>query len=407
MHVLGDLTPANFLADYWQKRPLLVRRAWPGFADPFTPEELAGLACEDNVEARLIREYPQRALHERWQIQHSPLVEKDFLELQETHWTLLIQDADKQAPLLAELLEPFRFIPDWRIDDLMVSYAALQGSVGPHIDNYDVFLLQGQGRRRWQIMDQPIHEEDCLADSELRLLTRFAATQEWILEPGDLLYLPPRIAHWGVALEPCITYSIGCRAPSHHELLSSFFEFLLEHIDSDARYRDPDLTTQHHPGEITPATLNRIIAIVRSASNPSDEVIASWFGRFITEPKPAFSAEAEPEPWEAAELLEHLKNGGSLERNAGSRFAFITNTAQTTLFIDGQEFVLGSKIAHLAPLLCQHRVLDYPLLRKALVQESASEMLLDLVNEGYLVVYEEDEEDMSDDENQLDQPDND
>ncbi|MCP5423451.1 MAG: cupin domain-containing protein [Gammaproteobacteria bacterium] len=385
MNVLGRLSPSQFLTEYWQKRPLLLRQAWPSFEDPFTPEELAGLACEEGVEGRLVLEREGV-----WKVRHGPFRETDFLDLPDSHWTLLVQDAEKQAPALDAILEPFRFVPDWRVDDLMISYAAPQGSVGPHVDNYDVFLLQGAGRRRWQIGDRPILAEEGVESGDLRLLKDFTADHEWILERGDLLYLPPRFAHFGVALEPCLTYSIGFRAPSHQALLSSYADFVLEEVDSQALYADPDLTEQDNPGRISEATLTTIKALLNGALHADEDNLGGWFGRFITEPKPAFAASAETDPWTDEELRQHLEQGGALERNPGSRFAYIERVGHSLLFIDGQEFALGSAIADLAPLLARQRVFAWPTLSTAFAEAAARDLILDLVNEGYLLIYEDD-----------------
>lgn len=388
MQLLGGLSPARFLRDYWQKQPLLIRRAMPAWRDPISPEELAGLACEPGVEARLVLE---RGGDRPWRVRHGPFSEADFAALPETHWTLLVQDAEKQAPaLLGDFLEPFRFIPDWRCDDLMISYAAPHGSVGPHWDEYDVFLLQGQGRRRWGVSARPVDPDAILPDLELRLLSDFTPEQEWLLEPGDMLYLPPRVAHHGVAVEPCLTYSIGLRAPAERELLMGFMELLVETADPAARYADPELELQDNPGEITPATLARIDALLRRLTAFDETLVARWFGRFITEPKEGFAAEPEAEPWTLTELQDYLRGGGTLERHPGSRFAFIKQGANALLFIDGQEFELGPAAASLAPPLCRRRTLTAGLLRQALREEAAGALLLDLVNEGYLASYADD-----------------
>jgi len=390
VNVLGDLDPAQFLAEYWQKKPLLVRGALAAFPDPLSPEELAGLACESEVEARLVL---QQGGRQPWEVRHGPFSDEDFRYLPETHWTLLVQDADKHYPALAELLEPFRFIPDWRIDDLMVSYAPLHGSVGPHRDNYDVFLIQGQGRRRWQLDTQARSADKFLADTELHILADFRPDKEWELEPGDLLYLPPGVAHYGVALGSCLTYSVGFRTPRHQDLLSHFADFLLTAVDPEARYSDPDLSLQANPGEISNAALAKVKQILHDTLASDDALIESWFGRFITEPKPGFGAEAEPEPYNRTELTAHLQAGGTLERNPGSRFAYRALAEETWFFTDGQEFALGPSVAPLAPLLCQYKTLTLELLRPALKQPSAWDLLLDLVNEGYLVIYEDEDED--------------
>ncbi|MEE4378310.1 MAG: cupin domain-containing protein [Candidatus Competibacteraceae bacterium] len=382
--LLGGLSPAQFITEYWQKKPLLIRNAWPEFQDPFTPEEIAGLACESEVEARLIQE-----IQGKWQVRHSPFQEEDFLTLPDTHWTLLVQDAEKHAPDLATLLEPFRFIPDWRIDDLMISYAPQYGSVGPHVDDYDVFLLQGQGQRRWQINTQPATTENLLPDSEMRILRDFHAEQEWVLKGGDMLYLPPRIAHYGVALEPCLTYSIGFRAPSHAGLVSSFADYVLEHLDSKARYTDPDLTTQDNPGEIASASVAKCKALLNRHLNSTDDNINDWFGRYMTEPKPLFGASPASPPVSDIELRTYLAQGGALERNPGSRFAYVKQGNQTKLFIDGQAFTLGALLGFMAPLLCRYRVLTQAVLFPVIQQSAAFDLLLEWVNEGYWVIYED------------------
>jgi len=197
MQLLGGLTPERFLAEYWQKRPLLVRQAIPGFKSPLSADELAGLACEPEVESRLILE---KGGSRPWQLEHGPFEEERFATLPESHWTLLVQRVNHWVPAVADLLDHFAFLPSWRLDDIMISYAADQGSVGPHTDQYDVFLLQGAGRRRWQIDASVTDESPLLDHPDLRILAQFHATDEWVLEPGDLLYLPPGLAHYGVAL---------------------------------------------------------------------------------------------------------------------------------------------------------------------------------------------------------------
>lgn len=379
--VLGDLSPAQFLAEYWQKQPLVVRGAWPGFRDRLTPEELAGLACEEGVQSWLMLEQDGAEPEET---RPGPFTDADFLSLPDTGWTLRVADVEKHAPDLATLLEPFRFIPDWRIQGLTVSYAPPPGTVGPRANDGDVFLVQGQGRRYWQIARRTSAPD---ADETA---AGFAPQWEWALEPGDLLYLPPGILYRGATLESSLTYTVDCRAPSHRELLNSFLEFLQEGIDPDARYADPDLTVPDNPGAIGPAALARVRELLRQTIALDDETLAVWFGRTLSAPKPGFEAEPEPEPYDEEELWEHLRAGGNLERNPGSRFYYIAEPErETVLFVDGQEFALGSDVAFVAPLLCRHRVLTPALLREALKQPDARQLLLDLLNEGYLVIYED------------------
>ncbi|MDQ2697077.1 MAG: cupin domain-containing protein [Pseudomonadota bacterium] len=388
LQLLGGLSPAQFLRCYWQKQPLLISRAWPEFRDPLTPEDLAGLACEDGVEARLVQERGATP----WELRYGPFAEEDFLSLPDSHWTLLVQDVDKLVPETAVILEPFRFIPDWRIDDLMISYAPEHGSVGPHVDDYDVFLLQGRGRRRWRIDARPVAADNFRTDTELRIMKRFEAQQEWVLGPGDMLYLPPRVAHYGVALEPCLTYSIGFRAPSHRELLSGFLDALLEDVDEESRYRDPELTVQANPGEISPAAVAQVTALLRDYLALRPAAVARWFGQFVTESKSALAAQPPEQPMGETQLLRHLRHGGRLLRNPGSRFAYLAPSAPGDawrLFIDGRDFALGPDDAPLARLLCRERTLPAAALLP-LLNPAARARLLALINEGWLLLHDDD-----------------
>ena len=192
----GELSVEVFLNQYWQKKPLLIRQAFPGFVCPIDANELAGLACEEHVESRIVLENDQGR---PWQCRMGPFDESDFASLPPTHWTLLIQGLNNWVPDISDLLNYFRFIPNWHLDDIMASYAPDQGSVGPHFDFYDVFLLQAEGKRRWKIGNTCTADTARLEGTDLRILKEFETQTEWLLEPGDMLYLPPQIAHYGVA----------------------------------------------------------------------------------------------------------------------------------------------------------------------------------------------------------------
>jgi 50S ribosomal protein L16 3-hydroxylase len=245
--LFGDIGVERFLQEYWQQKPLLVRQAIPEFHCPISPEELAGLALEEEIVSRLVRE---KGHGSAWQVEHGPFAEETFLSLPEQHWTLLVQEVDRHLPEIADLLHYFDFLPRWRIDDIMISYAADQGSVGPHLDQYDVFLLQGLGQRRWQL-DQQGQNRQLQEGLELAILEQFDATDDWLLQPGDMLYLPAGIPHHGVAQGPCMTLSIGCRAPDSRELLEGVLEQAL--LDPDyplPRYRDLHNPNTGRPGEL-------------------------------------------------------------------------------------------------------------------------------------------------------------
>ncbi len=380
---LGGLTPAEFLESYWQKKPLLIRDALPGFRSPLAPEELAGLACEEGVESRLVLEQGDAR---PWELRHGPFAEEDFLALPETHWTLLVQGVDRLIPEVEALLDNFRFLPSWRIDDVMVSYAPAHGGVGAHIDSYDVFLLQGLGRRRWRIGAAPVEEETLVPDLDVRVLAGFEADEEYVLGPGDMLYLPPRVAHEGVALGDCMTYSIGLRAPSERELLGSFLQDALTRPSADALYADPDLTPAEHPAEIRPEALARIRELLQSALSDED-AIADWFGRFVTERREALPPTQPPAP---DDLAEAVRQGAALTRSPGAQLAFVEKGGAATLFADGEAHPLGDGLAFAAPLLTGRRALPAEALRPHLGTPGFAELLADLVEAGALEIASED-----------------
>ena len=207
---LGNISIDTFLAEYWQKKPLLVRQAIPAFISPISADELAGLSLDEDVVARLVVEDPTA---NEWQVEHGPINEERYGELPETHWTLLVQHADALDPQVNDVLQAFRFIPNWRLDDIMISYAPDKGGVGPHFDYYDVFLLQAGGRRRWRIGQACDSQSPLVPNQPMKILQEFETQEDYVLEPGDMLYIPAKLAHWGEAVGESITYSIGFRAP--------------------------------------------------------------------------------------------------------------------------------------------------------------------------------------------------
>lgn len=378
--LLGSLTPQDFLAQYWQKRPLLVRGAYPNFIPPLSPDELAGLACEPEVESRLVME---RGGATPWSVEHGPFDEDRFGELPETHWTLLVQECNKYVPELADMLDDFRFIPNWRIDDIMVSYAPLAGTVGPHVDQYDVFLIQGLGTRRWQISTEPAAADNLIPGLDLRIMSEFSPTEEWVLEPGDMLYLPPGVPHYGVALDDCMTLSVGFRAPSHAELITGFLDEMATKIDANLRYSDPDLTLQQHPGEISPAARQRVREIIRAAV-ADDAAIDSWLGRYVTEAKSGQAAIPPDTVISADTLRKRLNKEGWLLRSEYVRYSYFNHANGATLFIDGNAHELPEDQAFAAPLLCDKRGYDAALLTPHFAQKPFLNLIVFLYNSGYV-----------------------
>lgn len=382
--LLGDLDPATFLRDYWQQRPLLIRGALPGFRSPVSPEELAGLALQEEVESRLVRELDEPPW---WALEHGPFPEDRFADLPPTHWTLLVQGANRHIPELADLLEHFRFVPDWRVDDLMVSYAPEGGSVGPHTDQYDVFLLQGQGRRRWAIGDAPGGDEELVPDIPLRILREFEPDHVWVLEPGDMLYLPPGIPHHGEALEPCQTLSVGFRAPAHADLVTGFLEEAAERVGGGERFADPGRPRPENPGALDPASREQVREVLRRAL-ADDALIDAWFGRFVTSPDHECDLQPDP-PLTVADVRARLAAGEPLWRSDFSRFAFFDEDHGSRLFVDGHEHWLAGELAPAAAFLCHHRRYPAEEVAEWLSVEGVPELLTELVNAGALYFPEE------------------
>lgn len=376
---LGSLTPAQFLAEYWQKKPLLIRQAIPHFVSPLSPDELAGLACETQVESRLIME---RGGAKPWQVRHGPFSESDFANLPASHWTLLVQEVDRHVPEIADIIDKFSFIPSWRIDDLMISYAVPQGSVGPHTDSYDVFLLQAFGTRKWQISSQV---SELLPDLELKILREFIPEEEWTLHPGDILYLPPGVAHYGIALDDCMTFSIGFLAPGHTDMIQDYVASALQQVDENIRYADPDLQLQEHFGEISALTLEKIKQIIHSL--PTDDAqIQQWFGRFVTQSRSGAVPESSEIEYTAKTWLAELQH---FPLRRAARMAFIRNENSVTLFVEGQAIHLPKSSSLIANLLTQQRDFYYRDLKKFLSDDFIVKLLVEMTNDGFLYFYEE------------------
>lgn len=380
--ILGDRSPADFLDTYWQKRPLVIRDAHPDFASPLSPNELAGLACEEGVVSRLILE---QGGNDPWELRHGPFDQDTFLDLPETHWTVLVQEVDRLIPEVAALLDHFRFLPDWRIDDVMVSYAPTHGTVGPHIDNYDVFLLQGLGHRRWRIGTEPVESEDIVPDLDVRMLADFEPDETFVLGPGDMLYLPPRIAHHGISEDDnCMTYSIGFRAPSHRDLVGDFLQHALEQIDPDARYSDPDLTPADHAGAVREDARTKVYRLLRGLVD-DDASIDRWFGQYLTRPAGNRRALPPETPMSASGLVDALRGGTNLRRGPVSNLAFIEHDDGTAiLFVNGEARSLDEDLAFAAPLLTGREIIPADTLTPYLDDDAFVNLLVSLVSAGVL-----------------------
>ncbi len=299
---LGGLSPTTFLRRHWHKSPLLVSQAIPDFLGLLTPAEIRKLATHPHVQARLIIRSGKS-----WQLHHGPFRPVDFKTLPDKNWTVLIQDLNHWLPEAERLLDRFSFIPDARLDDLMVSYAMPVGGVGPHFYSYDVFLLQGFGIRRWSIAET--RDFELRTDCDLKVLRRFKPQQQWDLSAGDMLYLPPQWAHDGVAVTECFTYSVGFRAPTHQEWVNAFLDHLRDHLLVEGRYADPDLKWQPDPAELSRPLLRQIAHILQSI-RWTDQDVLSCVGRYLSEPKPHVFFEPPTAPLTEAAFRKALEQQG-------------------------------------------------------------------------------------------------
>ncbi len=339
---LGGLSPAQFMRRHWQKKPLLVRQAWPDAAAPIERRGLFALAARDDVESRLVRREGRG-----WALRHGPLPRRALPPLKRPGWTLLVQGLDLHLPAARALLDRFAFIPHARLDDLMLSWASDRGGVGPHVDSYDVFLLQVAGRRRWRI--GRCRDPRLRPSLPLKILARFEPEQEWVLEPGDLLYLPPMWAHDGEAVGECMTASIGFRSPARDEIARALMARCLDDEEADPPagpsrlYADPSQPATEHPGRV-PAALADFAAEALRQALGDGERIGQWLGEWLSEPKPGvwFDAGTAPAP------------GAGLRLDARSRMLY----DDRCLYLNGESWRMGGRDAQVLRRLADRRRIE-------------------------------------------------
>ena len=355
--ILGGRSPRAFLRDHWQKRPLLVRGALPGFAGLLDRDALLQLATRPDAVSRLIVDRGARAGRRRWERHDGPFGGLDAAMLSGRAWTLLVHGVESLVPGGWELLRAFAFLPAARIDDLMVSYAAPGGSVGPHVDDYDVFLLQGPGRRRWQVSAQ--RDRSLEPGAAIDVLRRFRPEEEWVLEPGDMLYLPPGVAHHGVAVDPCFTYSVGFLAPSHAELAEAFLTYLAgtlgQELAPTARYADPDLAPARDRIAVGDAMVAQVAAALDGIRWDRARV-AQFLGCFLTRPRAHARFLPPRRPPSRAAFARRLRGRGAL------RLALPTRglTRRGVVYLNGAAHRVDAATARLLRQLFDERTLRLP-----------------------------------------------
>ncbi len=341
--VLGTISPREFLKNYWQKKPLLIRQAIPDFQPVLSRNELFELTSREDVESRLITNFRQQ-----WKLQHGPFAE--LPSVSRKNWTVLVQGVNLHDDEADRLLNRFRFVPDARLDDLMISYATDTGGVGPHVDSYDVFLLQAQGKRRWRYGAQK--DLSLVEGMPLKILRHFVPTHDEVLEPGDMLYLPPQWAHEGVAVGECMTYSIGFRAPAWQELGEAFLNFMADQVELPGRYADPDLALAKTPAKIGDDLLKKVSEqFARLAAKQDD--ITIFLGEHLTEPKPTVWFTPMEQPMPLNRFIAVVQKRG-LRLHRKTRMLYRSKY----VFINGESFQPGSQDRRLLQALADQRLLE-------------------------------------------------
>jgi 50S ribosomal protein L16 3-hydroxylase len=359
--MLGGLSPAQFMRRHWQKKPLLVRGAFPGFQPILTRQALFAMAGDEAVESRLIVQQSKG-----WSLKQGPLARTALPPLKQKAWTLLVQGADLHLDAAHELLARFRFVPDARLDDLMISWASDGGGVGPHFDSYDVFLLQASGQRRWQIGRQK--DLSLEPGVPLKMLSNFEPEEEHLLNPGDMLYLPPRWAHDGVAVGgDCMTYSVGFRVPQRGGLAGELLQRMADDFEDATLYRDPQQAATATPAAMPPAleafAMQGLARLLQERQS-----LACALGEVMTEPKPKVWFDEASEDWRPCAV--------ALDRR--TRMMYDTRH----LFINGESFRAGGADARLMQRLADHRVLDEKSVQRA--STGARALLQDWFEAGWL-----------------------
>jgi 50S ribosomal protein L16 3-hydroxylase len=376
---LGGLRASEFLRDYWQKKPLLVRGAFPALADLISFQELLQLAEEDSLESRVISGPDAKG---NWKLKNGPFPPVTWRKHGKQNWTVLVQAVDHVLPTLSDLLDHFAFVPEWRIDDVMVSGAVVGGSVGPHSDQYDVFLLQGPGSRHWQLGQQVAVDEALLPDQPLRLLANFQQSFEATVETGDLLYVPPGLAHHGVATSDCLTYSVGFRAPAVPRLLDALADRLLSLDENEPLLADPDRGVCQHSASLTALDTNAMRTAMLAWINQPEQM-ALAMAPSLSEAKYA-DYEAQGESCSLADLQSALAEGIELIRDPASRWVWLPEVQQ--LWRNGECVDIPADIIEHVPALLTSRRLRQAQL--AALPELVLQWLADDISAGFWLAVE-------------------
>ncbi|WP_111980269.1 cupin domain-containing protein [Algibacillus agarilyticus] len=370
MYSLNNFDPQDFLDKYWQKKPVLLKGLFEHFSDPIEPDELAGLAAEQEVESRVIARNGND-----WQVEHGPF--DDYSEFGENGWTLLVQAVDHWWEEGVDLVDAFRFIPNWRIDDLMVSFSTPNGGVGPHLDQYDVFIVQGQGKRHWRVGEQQVLDEK-IPHPDLLQVSEFDACIDEVLEPGDVLYIPPGCPHEGYAIENALNYSIGFRAPNQQDLISSFADYALAKECFKDRYTDPGLSVKANTAEISQSEMAKIKSLMLKTLD-QDAHFNTWLGEYMSQAKHELDIH-EPEPHYENSDVELMLNSDEEWRKLGGLRTLLIDKQ---LYINGDAVGVSTDSHSLVELIAGQNSYTSDQLKKHTIKQENIELFTRLINQGY------------------------
>ena len=372
---INNLCEQEFLNQYWQKKPLLIKQGFTDFQDPIEAEELAGLAMEESIESRIVTNH-----NNDWQAYQGPF--EDFEKLTEQHATLLVQAVDHWHSDAAQLLQPFRFIPNWRIDDLMISYSTPKGGVGPHLDQYDVFIIQGEGKRHWRVGLPDPTLKQFAQNKKLLQVEQFEAVIDCILEPGDILYIPPGCPHEGYAIENALNYSVGFRAPNQQDLFSSFADHVIDTDSGQKRYTDHTLALRDSKGELLQSETDKVKTLMQALLN-NDELFKHWLGNTLSQAKHEMDLAPLEEPITCEQMSDFIANNAEeFERIGGVRAIYQQLEDTLLLSINGENYPLPLCDLNAVKLLTDHDYVNTDDLNAAQPSLVFIQTFTTLVNEG-------------------------
>ncbi|WP_295894150.1 cupin domain-containing protein [uncultured Vibrio sp.] len=366
----------SFLAEYWHKKPTIIKGGFSNFIDPISPEELAGLTMEEEVDSRYVSN-----LNNEWIAEHGPFDEAKFAQLPELQWQLIVQAANHWHDGCAQLTQAFKSLPQWLFDDLMICYSAQGGGVGPHIDQYDVFIIQGSGKRQWRVgaKDTGQYKETHRA-SALRQIEGFDAILDDTLEPGDILYIPPGFPHEGVTIEPSMSYSMGYRSPKEQELVSNFADYILSNDLGDKHLFNPSMQSQDKHGKIQTTDLSLLTDMMMEAFKDETK-IKDFIGNMLSQSRHQLAVYPPEEAWSQEEISLQLHDGATFQKVSGLR-ALYNDSEPCIAYVDGDMYNVDMDQVDLIQQLCNHSSVSIHDLSRELISSDVS-LITDLVNKGY------------------------